>query len=227
MPLRQTTGFVQSLLRLVGLDWTVPNFSTLCRRKRTLNVSIPYRGSKGPLNLLIDSTGIKVEGEGEWNAHKHGGAKRRCCHPTPQKRQAVETDEPRRHSAQRSFASLKVPGTRYLATMERLSPPKPCRDQDELHQAAWSVFDGERLRSPGRGTTDPHCSVKRIHCAWRTRHSGRRVNPSGERVSLALSRFVQQGLIRCSILFTCVSLVVLEAAGMEQHEASTVLRLAT
>ena len=66
MPLRQTTGFVQSLLRLVGLDWTVPNFSTLCRRQRTLNVSIPYRGSKGPLNLLIDSTGIKAEGE--WNA---------------------------------------------------------------------------------------------------------------------------------------------------------------
>jgi hypothetical protein len=40
-------------------------------------VSLPYRGSKGPLNLLIDSTGIKAEGEGEWNARKHGGPKRR------------------------------------------------------------------------------------------------------------------------------------------------------
>ena len=77
MPLRQTTGFVQSLLRLVGLDWTVPDFSTLCRRQRRLNVAIPYRGGKGPLNLLIDSTGIKAEGEGEWNARKHGGPKRR------------------------------------------------------------------------------------------------------------------------------------------------------
>lgn len=76
MPLRQTTGFVQSLLELVGLDWVVPDFSTLCRRQRTLKVSIPYRGSKGPLNLLIDSTGIKSEGEGEWNARKHGGTKR-------------------------------------------------------------------------------------------------------------------------------------------------------
>ena len=55
MPLRQTTGFVQSLLRLVGLDWAVPDFSTLCRRQRTLNVSLPYRGSKGRLNLLIPS----------------------------------------------------------------------------------------------------------------------------------------------------------------------------
>ncbi|WP_397541016.1 IS5 family transposase [Salipiger aestuarii] len=70
-PLRQTTGFVQSLLRLVGLDWAVPDFSTLCRRQRTQNVSLRYRGGSGPLNLLIDSTGLKSEGEGEWNARKH------------------------------------------------------------------------------------------------------------------------------------------------------------
>jgi hypothetical protein len=42
-----------------------------------LKVAIPYRGSQGPLHLLVDSTGIKVEGEGEWNARKHGGTKRR------------------------------------------------------------------------------------------------------------------------------------------------------
>lgn len=77
MALRQTTGFVESLLRLSGLDWFVPNFSTLSRRQKTLQVNIPYRGSDGPLHLLIDSTGIKVEGEGEWNARKHGGPKRR------------------------------------------------------------------------------------------------------------------------------------------------------
>jgi hypothetical protein len=77
LPLRQTTGFVESLLERVGLDWSVPDFSTLCRRQRTLSVAIPYKGSAGPLHLLIDSTGIKAEGEGEWNARKHGGSKRR------------------------------------------------------------------------------------------------------------------------------------------------------
>lgn len=77
MPLRQTTGFVESLLKLVGLSWEVPDFSTLCRRQKTLNVNLPYRSGTGPLNLLIDSTGIKAEGEGEWNARKHGGPKRR------------------------------------------------------------------------------------------------------------------------------------------------------
>ena len=59
------------MLRLVGLDWSVPDFSTLCRRRNTLNVNLACRGSTGPLNLLIDSTGIKAEGEGEWNARKH------------------------------------------------------------------------------------------------------------------------------------------------------------
>jgi len=77
MPLRQTTGFVESLLGLVGLDWKAPDFSTLCRRQKTLNVAIPYRGGEGALLLLIDATGIKAEGEGEWNARKHGGSKKR------------------------------------------------------------------------------------------------------------------------------------------------------
>ena len=77
MPLRQTTGFVESLPRLIGLEWAVRDFSTLCRRRRTLNVSLPYRGGAGPLNPPIDSTGIEAEGEGEWNARKHGGSKRR------------------------------------------------------------------------------------------------------------------------------------------------------
>ena len=77
MALRQTTRFVESLLQLVSLDWDVPDSSTLSRRQKTLKVNIPYRGSDGPLHLLVDSTSIKVEGEGEWNARKHGGTKRR------------------------------------------------------------------------------------------------------------------------------------------------------
>ena len=77
MALRQTTGFVESLLRLVGLDWAVPDFSTLSRRQKTLKVNIPYRGSDGPLHLLVDSTGIKFLGDGEWLVRKHGTHRRR------------------------------------------------------------------------------------------------------------------------------------------------------
>ena len=72
LPLRQTTGFVESLLRLVGLDWAVPDFSTLCRRQRTLTVALPYRGSAGPLHLLIPSHRCeqRLPGEGQ---HRHQG----------------------------------------------------------------------------------------------------------------------------------------------------------
>ena len=77
LPLRQTIGFVASLLELSGLGWSVPDFSTLSRRQKALDVTIPYRGSNGGLHLLVDSTGIKVEGEGEWHTRKHGGSRRR------------------------------------------------------------------------------------------------------------------------------------------------------
>ena len=68
MLLRQMTGFVESLLRLIGLDWAVPDYSTLSRRQKTLIVNLPYRTGTGSLKLLIDSTGIKSEREGEWSA---------------------------------------------------------------------------------------------------------------------------------------------------------------
>ncbi len=77
MAFRQATGFVESLLRLIGVNWAVPGFSTLSRGQRTLAVNIPYRGAHDPLHVLIDCTGIKVKGEEEWNARRHDGPKRR------------------------------------------------------------------------------------------------------------------------------------------------------
>ncbi len=77
LPLRQTAGMVASLFRLAGLNWSVPDFSTLCRRQKTLAMQIPYRRVDGPLNLLVDSTGIKFLGDGEWQARKHGVQGRR------------------------------------------------------------------------------------------------------------------------------------------------------
>ncbi len=77
LPLRQTEGLVASLIELGGLDWPVPDFSTLCRRSSGLAVQIPYRPSTGALHLLIDSTGIKVAGEGEWCTRKHGPSRPR------------------------------------------------------------------------------------------------------------------------------------------------------
>ena len=78
LPLRQTLGLVQSLLQLASLDWPVPDYSTLSRRQKMLQVQLPYRGSgAGALDLLVDSTGIKFVGEGEWKRKKHGAEYRR------------------------------------------------------------------------------------------------------------------------------------------------------
>ena len=56
LPLRQTTGFVESLLKSAGLDWSVPNFSTLYRRQRTLSVVIPYKALAGSAMRLCSRT---------------------------------------------------------------------------------------------------------------------------------------------------------------------------
>ncbi|SFH55063.1 Transposase DDE domain-containing protein [Palleronia marisminoris] len=80
LPLHQTARFVASLLKLAGLDWPVPDFSTLCRRQKMLAVQLPYRGSGGPRHLLVDSTGIKVRGEGKRHARKHDSARSRVLH---------------------------------------------------------------------------------------------------------------------------------------------------
>ena len=77
LALRQTTGLAESVLHLCGLAWPVPDFSTLCRRQLDLNVQVPYTRSQAGLHLLVDSTGIKFLGEGEWKTKKHGAERRR------------------------------------------------------------------------------------------------------------------------------------------------------
>jgi hypothetical protein len=75
-PLRQTEGLVGSLLELMGLDLPVPDHSTLSRRSRTLAVA--PQAASGPVHLLVDSTGVKLSGPGEWLVEKHGTQRRRA-----------------------------------------------------------------------------------------------------------------------------------------------------
>jgi hypothetical protein len=55
LPLRQSIGMVEGLLRQAGLDWPVPDFSTVSRRQKTLTVVMPYRASNEGLHLLVDT----------------------------------------------------------------------------------------------------------------------------------------------------------------------------
>lgn len=77
LPLRQVTGLTQGLLRMAGLDWPAPDYTTLCRRQKSLSVDLGGRPNAGGLHLLVDSRGIKMMGEGEWKTRKHGASYRR------------------------------------------------------------------------------------------------------------------------------------------------------
>jgi len=78
LALRQTEGLIGSILRLLGLDLAVPDHTTLSRRAETLEVP-RLRSINGvePLHLLVDSTGLKLCGAGEWLLEKHGTKTRR------------------------------------------------------------------------------------------------------------------------------------------------------
>lgn len=76
--LRQAEGFVGSLLELLKLELSVPDYSTLSRRAKTLDVPLGNRVREDePLHLVVDSTGLKVFGDGEWKVRQHGYQKRR------------------------------------------------------------------------------------------------------------------------------------------------------
>jgi transposase len=72
-PWRQTEGMLASILRLLGLDLPVPDHTTFSRRSSNLAVAKALSTARGPVNVVIDSTGLKVFGAGEWQREKHGG----------------------------------------------------------------------------------------------------------------------------------------------------------
>src|SRR5215203_788364 len=76
LALRQTEGLIASILQLLGLGLAVPDHSTLSRRAEAPEVPRP-RSGREPVHPLVDSTGLRLCGPGEWLAEKHGTKRRR------------------------------------------------------------------------------------------------------------------------------------------------------
>lgn len=76
LPNRATEGFVRSIFAMLGVNLPVPDHTTLSRRGEDLNVVLPKQAS-GHIDIVMDSTGLKVYGEGEWKVRTHGKSKRR------------------------------------------------------------------------------------------------------------------------------------------------------
>jgi hypothetical protein len=74
---RQCQGFLESIFKVMGIDLPVPDHSTLSRRLGQLSVELPVVPKEGARHVVVDSTGVKVYGEGEWKTRQHGVSKRR------------------------------------------------------------------------------------------------------------------------------------------------------
>jgi len=74
---RAAQGYLTSLIRLMGLSITCPDYTSMCRRAKSVKIPMRARKSKEPLHVVFDSTGVKIYGEGEWKVRKHGYSKRR------------------------------------------------------------------------------------------------------------------------------------------------------
>ncbi|PZO60788.1 MAG: IS5 family transposase [Phormidesmis priestleyi] len=77
LPGRALCGFVESIFKLMKVELSVPDHTTLSRRLKRLEVELPVKPTGGKRHVVIDSTGIKVYGEGEWKTRQHGISKRR------------------------------------------------------------------------------------------------------------------------------------------------------
>lgn len=78
MPLRQTAGFLTSIFGVLGLTLPTPDYTTLCKRTKSLTVTIRVRPIRNePIHIVVDGTGVKVYGEGEWKIRQHGWSKHR------------------------------------------------------------------------------------------------------------------------------------------------------
>jgi len=75
--LRQSQGLVTSLFALMKVDLKAPSYSTLSRRQADLEIDLPVRSKEEPIHLVVDSSGLKIFGEGEWKVRQQGWSQRR------------------------------------------------------------------------------------------------------------------------------------------------------
>jgi IS5 family transposase len=75
--LRQTEGLMLSVMKMLKLELSVPDYSTLCRRRNCLEIVLPRLRRGESAHVVVDSTGVKVFGEGEWKVRQHGYSRRR------------------------------------------------------------------------------------------------------------------------------------------------------
>ena len=118
LPYRQTVGLARSLVQLMQVSLPIPDYSSLAKRAGKLAIDLNVTRRRGPIDIVMDSTGLKVFGEGEWKVRKHGAGKHRtwrklhlAINPATQEIEATVLTENSGHDADQVADLLgQIPG---------------------------------------------------------------------------------------------------------------------
>ena len=217
LSLRAAQGFVSSVMSLMGLDLPVPNYSTVCRRQGALTVLTSPSLNSRPRHIVIDATGLRVYGAGEWHVHKHRGGQRRIW-----RKLHLGVDEQTKEIVAVEVTTSHVHDSRMLPSLLTQIPGKVCQVSGDGAYDTKACYESIGQRG-AKATIPPRRNAKRMKCAnppkklairdanlrqiqqqgryaWRvasgcTRQSWRRMPCFGSRVSFRCQHCGRGGLI--------------------------------
>jgi hypothetical protein len=170
LALRQAEGLIGSILRLLGLDLSVPDHTTLSRRAETLRVPRPRPGCE-PLHLLVDSTGPRLGGPGEWLLEKHGG---RACRSWKKLHLGTDADTGRIVASELT-GDAADDGSRVGPLLDQMDGPVAsftadgAYDRDDVHGEVTRRHPGAAVIVPPRSSAVPSGTAE-IAPTQRDRH---------------------------------------------------------
>ena len=153
--LRAAQGFVPSVMSLLRLDLPVPNYSTICRRQGSLKVSTFSSSNSWPPHIVIDATGLRVYGAGEWHVQKYGGRRRRTW-----RKLQIGVDEQGKEIVAVQVTKNQVHDSQMLPTLLSQIPGRVCQVSGDGAYDTKACYEsigqrGAKATIPPRRNTKP------------------------------------------------------------------------
>ena len=178
--LRTTQGFLQSIVVLMALDLPVPNYSTVSRRQSAVDVRLSVGPTDRPRHVVIDSTGLKIYGAGEWHIRKHRTLRRRTwrklhlgVNETTREIVAMNLTASNVHDARRLSSLLsKTPGSIGQVSADRAYDTGSCYEAVLQHDAIVTILPQRNARCSRDSHPPPWRAMRDAHLR-RIRTQGR------------------------------------------------------
>ena len=178
--LRTTQGFLQSIVALMALDLPVPNYSTVSRRQSAVDVRLSVGPTDRPRHVVIDSTGLKIYGAGEWHIRKHRTLRRRTWRKlhlgvdeTTKEIVAMDLTASNVHDARRLSSLLsKTPGSIGQVSADRAYDTGSCYEAVLQHDAIVTILPRRNARCSRDSHPPPWRAMRDTHLR-RIRTQGR------------------------------------------------------